>query len=91
MAFPRNIFLLVFAEAPVCSRSSKQVLLEILQYSQKNMCCSLFLIKLQALWPALYFNLAQKETLQVIPDKNCKSFEQLFLWNIPSGCFVLSS
>ena len=36
MIFPINFFLLLFAEAAVRSCSSKQVLLEILQYSQEN-------------------------------------------------------
>ena len=38
MVFPRNLFLLLFAEVAVHSCSSKQVLLEILQYSQENIC-----------------------------------------------------
>ena len=35
--FSRNLFLL-FSEAAVCKCSSKQVLLKILQYSQKHIC-----------------------------------------------------
>ena len=69
VTFPRNLFSL-FSEAAVCRCSSKQVLLEILQYLQ---CWNLVLIKLQALCPAGMqrdFNLAPKETsTQVIPVK----------------------
>ena len=44
------------SEVAVCRCSSKQVLLEISQYSQKkHLCLSLFLIKLQALQLATLF------------------------------------
>ena len=48
--FSRKSFLL-FSEAAVGRCFSKQVLLEMLQYSQENRCWSFFLIKLQFLQP----------------------------------------
>ena len=62
--FTRNLFLLSFGEAAVRSYSSKQVLLEISQYSQEN----------------IYFDLVQKETLLVIPVKISKFFTNSFFY-----------
>ena len=38
IGFCNKSFLILFSEAAICRCSSKQVLLEILQYSQKNIC-----------------------------------------------------
>ena len=85
VAFPRNLVLL-FWEAATHRSSSKQVLLEILQYSQENMCWNLFLLSCRPCGLELYFNVVPKETsTQVISVKIAKFSWTAFLWNTSGG------
>ena len=74
--FSKKFFFIIFKTA-ICKCFSKQVLWEILQYSQENICVN-----------KLYFNLAPKETsTQLIPVEIAKVLRTTFLWNTSSGCF----
>ena len=87
VAFPRNLVLL-FSEAAAHRSSSKQVLLEILQYSEENMCWNLFLLSCRPCGLELYFNQVPKETsTQVISVKIAKFSRTAFLWNTSGGWF----
>ena len=88
MAFPRN--LLLFLEAAVHRCSSKQVLLEISQYSQEMICVGVsFLIKLQCLQCATLFQ-PRPMRLQhkCFPENIVKSLRNSFFCRTPTVAAV---
>ena len=76
VAFPRNLSL-SFSEAAVCRCSSKQVLLEILQYSQENICVGVSFNKVVGLRPATLFQ----------PDTKRDFNTGVFLWKLQTPFF----
>ena len=79
--FSKKSFLL-FSEAAVRRCSSKQVLLEILQYSQENISVAVFFNKvagLMALWPATLFQPHPKTDFNTSYScENCEIFTNSF-------------
>ena len=83
---PKQSLAKVTWEAAVCSCSSEQMLIEILQYSLENICVGVFfLIKLHDLRPATLFKRDFNTGVFLWILRNF--YEQLFLQNASGGCF----
>ena len=80
--FSKKFFMLI-SETTVCSCSSKQVLLEILQYSQENICVVVSFTAFNFISNLSKKRLQNRWFLWKLQN----FYKQLFWWNTSGGCF----
>ena len=83
----QEIFFYYYFQKQLYANVFQDVIRNVAIFTRKHLCCSLFLIKLQA-GLKFYFNLDPKESsTQVIPVKIAKFLQTAFLLNTSGGCF----
>ena len=86
--FQEIFFYYYFQKQPYADVLQTPVNRNFVIFTRKHLCWSLFLIKLQALWPAILLQPDLKRDFNTGDScENCNCYEQLFLWNTSSGCF----
>ena len=83
MAFPRNLFLLLFSEAAVRRFSSKQALLEILQNAQENIYVESLFNKIAGRLATLFQPRPKRDLNTGDSSENSKIFTSSFFYGTP--------